>query len=125
MLNEVEKFGLSVSEIAVLRHIHGADSVVNLIMRSNDRKPIAGERERLDNLYGPKATHDIFGVGVGNMPQDLDDEEEARIATSAKAKKAALEKSDEDFESAVQAEVERRMAKEADAKTADKAVANG
>lgn len=80
--NEVAKFGCTAAEIMVLRHIHGQDSVVGLRKTVMDKRPHLQERQRLDDIYGRKATTAIFGVPGAQLPVTLDPASEEAIATA-------------------------------------------
>lgn len=74
---EVVRHDLTPPEIMVLREIHGADSVVNLELRRNDRRQDHVEYERLVKRYsrsgeGRKALTSLFGSPQNpNLPSSL------------------------------------------------------
>jgi len=97
--NEVEKLECTAAEIMVLRHIHGSDAVVGLKKRRMDKRPHLAERERLDSIYGRKATSAVLGVPGAIMPVTLDQGTEDALAAAANAREAEINE-----------EVDRRVA---------------
>lgn len=77
LYNEVRRFNVTAAEIAVLKILHGDDSVVEIEPKTFDRKrDDVGERDRLTHLYGPalakvedvKTLNGVFGV-AGALPK--------------------------------------------------------
>lgn len=66
MTNEIFKPAVTVAEIAVLRAIHGADSVVNIKPLRNDKREHSGEFNRLRETYGAEVVTTVF---PGSYPQ--------------------------------------------------------
>ncbi len=79
--NEVSKYGLTVPEIVILRHIHGSDGVVKLEHVGVAEVDDAEERERLVFLYNDglanlgdelkTSVEKIFGGDYNDLPQML------------------------------------------------------
>ena len=49
--NQVPKFGVTVSEIALLREIHGEESVTDIELTGQVRRSSREERSRLHDIY--------------------------------------------------------------------------
>lgn len=85
--NEIHKPSVTVAEIAVLRALHGNDSVVNIQPLRNDKREHSGEFERLKLTYGDKIVTSVFPGSYPQLPiyfKDIgvaidfnDDEDEA------------------------------------------------
>ncbi len=100
--NTVHKPSVTVAEIAILRAIHGSESVTNIVTLENDKRPHRAERERLEKLYG-KATDaadkrviDLVFPGINTpLPNTLADiglaeqEEDEEVVVSGKKPKSA------------------------------------
>lgn len=71
LLNEVPRIGLTAPEIIILRHIHGADAVVNIQETGSDKRPHGEERDRLAQAYNPKVVFDLFGLEHRELPIEL------------------------------------------------------
>lgn len=50
--NTVQKFGVTASEIAVLRVIHGSDAVFDIEVLDDEPRSVRAEKERLAAIYG-------------------------------------------------------------------------
>ena len=74
MLNTVPKQGVTVAEIAILQHLHGADAVVEIQPTTNKQDIAhAAEIERLRDTYGLKAFAEVFPGRITNLPIYLKD----------------------------------------------------
>lgn len=51
VMNEVAKVNMTAAEIEVLRALHGADAVVDIVRTGKDGRTSAQERQRLNHLY--------------------------------------------------------------------------
>lgn len=67
----VHKIDLSAAEIVVLRHLHGADAVVNVSPSRETRLDSRKVRERLVELYGDKAIVECFPGATPRLPATL------------------------------------------------------
>lgn len=65
------KLGVTVAEIALLRSIHGANSVVDIRPTINDKRPHALELARLTKRYGEKAIEKAWPGAVKRLPVQL------------------------------------------------------
>jgi len=65
----VVKNGISVPELAVLRHLHGTGAIDRIVLTGKDNMTTDSERERLAHIYKEKFT-DIFGA-FGDLPFDV------------------------------------------------------
>lgn len=76
LLHEMPKIGVSAPEILILREIHQGDNepVVDITPMAPNKKPgaNAGERDRLNSLYGPKIVERLFSK-YGDLPALLPD----------------------------------------------------
>lgn len=86
VLNEVRKTDLTAAEIEILRVLHGADAVVDIVATRNDKRSHADERKRLYTAYaGPEENNgetlkrkvqmirDLFGHDSVPLPDKLAD----------------------------------------------------
>ena len=62
----VVKNGISVPELAVLRHLHGAGAIDRIVLTGKDNMSTDTERERLAHIYKEKFT-EVFGA-YGELP---------------------------------------------------------
>ena len=69
----VEKVELTPPEIAVLRHIHGQDAVINILPVRVDKRGHATERARLEGIYGEKVVAELFPGAMAKLPSLLKD----------------------------------------------------
>lgn len=69
--NSIQKERVSAPEIAVLRSIHGNDSVRNIVIKSNENVDSAQERERLAGIYKDEFIAGLFGK-FGELPETLE-----------------------------------------------------
>lgn len=69
--NTVPKTNVSVAEIAVLRAIHGDESVVDVKATHNDKTPHRDERDRLSVIYGRPIVDKIFPGTFAKLPVSL------------------------------------------------------
>lgn len=75
---------VSAPEIAVLRQIHGDDSVVNAIYSHSDSEVTQkSERERLSKFYNPGVVEKLFPGAIGKLATTLS---EVGIEVEAPAK---------------------------------------
>ena len=65
----VVKNGISVPELAVLRHLHGAGAIDRIVLTGKDDMSTDTERERLGDIYKEKFT-EVFGA-FGELPFDI------------------------------------------------------
>ena len=65
------KQGVTVAEIALLRSIHGAGSVIDIRPTVNDKRPHALELARLTKRYGEKAVEKAWPGAVKRLPVQL------------------------------------------------------
>ena len=90
--NEVRKEGIPAPEVILLRHIHGDDSVINVVHVGTSDISDADVRDMLALTYGPDAAEtskagpkilqDVFGVRAIPLPKAVDDAE--IVATAPK-----------------------------------------
>jgi hypothetical protein len=71
--NEVPKPSVSAPEIAVLRSMHGPDSVVRISKTVMDKRPHREERKRLILLYGAGKIEKLFPGEFSRLPVRLED----------------------------------------------------
>jgi len=69
--NSVEKQGVTAAEIAVLRAVHGNDSVREIKVQDNAKTNHEEERERLMLLYSSDFIASLFGK-FGDLPETLE-----------------------------------------------------
>ena len=62
----VVKNGISVPELAVLRHLHGTGAIDRIVLTGKDNMSTDTERERLAHIYKEKFT-EVFGA-YGELP---------------------------------------------------------
>lgn len=62
---------VSAPEVAVIRSIHGDDSVVNPKFSRNDEVDTKSERARLSGIYGPDIVEKLFPGVTGVLPSAL------------------------------------------------------
>ena len=62
----VVKNGISVPELAVLRHLHGAGAIDRIVLTGKANMSTATARERLAHIYKEKFT-EVFGA-YGELP---------------------------------------------------------
>lgn len=86
----VHKIDLSAAEIVVLRHLHGADAVVNVSPSRETRLDSRKVRERLVELYGDKAVVECFPGATPRLPATL-----AEAGVEEEGEAAAANDSDE------------------------------
>lgn len=55
--NEVRKYKVTAAEIEILRSIHGADAVAEIVDAGEDKRTSAAERQRLYGLYASPNDH--------------------------------------------------------------------
>tara|TARA_R100000656_G_scaffold12739_1_gene13145 strand:- start:1331 stop:1687 length:357 start_codon:yes stop_codon:yes gene_type:complete len=65
----VVKNGISVPELAVLRHLHGTGAIDRIVLTGKEKMSTDSERERLVHIYKEKFT-EIFGA-YGELPFDV------------------------------------------------------
>ena len=65
----VVKNGISVPELAVLRHLHGAGAIDRIVLTGKENMTTDTERERLAHIYKEKFT-EVFGA-FGELPFDV------------------------------------------------------
>jgi len=65
----VVKNGISVPELAVLRHLHGTGAIDRIVLTGKENMTTDTERERLAHTYKEKFT-EIFGT-FGALPFDV------------------------------------------------------
>lgn len=74
MLSESVKKDVTAPEIIILRALHGHDEgVIDIRPTVMDKRPHADERERLEQVYGPKVVFETFGLPHLKLPIKLDD----------------------------------------------------
>src|SRR3546814_9505824 len=66
LTHTVGKKNISVAEIVALRAIHGADAVVDVQPKANDKTPHAAEMDHLRKTYGDKV---ILALLPGHSPR--------------------------------------------------------
>ena len=73
LIHDVPKTGVSAAEIMVLNHVHGEGSVINIEPTKTNRTPHKQEYNRLAQVYGSRAVHEVFGnVFNVRLPNKLD-----------------------------------------------------
>ncbi len=93
--SEVFKQGVTAPEIIVLRHIHGADAVVRIIPKTQQRASHSEERDRLIRLYEGAKEHKqgmilhLFGPPHIPLMEELDPSTEASMQAATDAADAA------------------------------------
>ena len=65
----VVKNGISVPELAVLRHLHGTGAIDRIVLTGKEPMTTDTERERLAHIYKEKFT-EVFGA-FGELPFDI------------------------------------------------------
>ena len=65
----VVKNGISVPELAVLRHLHGTGAIDRIVLTGKENMTTDTERERLAHIYKEKFT-EVFGA-YGELPFDV------------------------------------------------------
>ena len=65
----VVKNGISVPELAVLRHLHGVGAIDRIVLTGKEPMTTDSERERLGPIYKEKFT-EVFGA-FGELPFDI------------------------------------------------------
>ena len=65
----ISKKGISVPELAVLRHLHGSGAVHRIVLTGKEQMTTDTERERLGDIYKEKFT-EVFGA-FGELPFDI------------------------------------------------------
>ena len=65
----VVKNGITVPELAVLRHLHGTGAIDRIVLTGKDNMSTDSERERLAHIYKEKFT-EVFGA-FGDLPFDV------------------------------------------------------
>jgi len=65
----VVKNGISVPELAVLRHLHGTGAIDRIVLTGKENMTTDSERERLAHIYKEKFT-EVFGA-YGELPFDV------------------------------------------------------
>jgi hypothetical protein len=71
--NEVFKACVTPAEVLVLRKIHGPDAVVKFEPVKQDKRPHAGEFERLKLTYSEKVVVEVFPGSMPNLPVNFKD----------------------------------------------------
>lgn len=98
--NTVLKSDVTVAEVAVLRSIHGNESVVDIKPVRQCKTPHREERDRLSLIYGAPRVAALFPGMIPRLPVSLDDialviegdiPESAQPATDALAVEAKAE----------------------------------
>lgn len=59
------------AEIPILRHIHGDDAVVNIVVRDSIKRTNSEEVERLKAFYGEKLFAEVFPGALPKLPDTL------------------------------------------------------
>lgn len=72
LANSVPKSGVTPAEAAVLRAIHGDDSVIRVAITGNDRRPHQQEYARLAEAYGNTVNHEGEKIFYKIFPQTFD-----------------------------------------------------
>lgn len=67
----IDKTGVTPAEIVLLKHVHGADSVVAVEFERDRSVQQAKERARLADLYGRKVFAQVYPGSVPRLPMDL------------------------------------------------------
>lgn len=70
--NSVPRLNITPAEAAILREIHGSDSVVRVQAVGADRRPHKDEYERLAAKYGSTTTEDGTKIFYKLFPQSFD-----------------------------------------------------
>src|SRR3546814_6492979 len=73
LTHTVGKKNISVAEIVALRAIHGADAVVDVQPKANDKTPHAAEMDHLRKTYGDKVILALFPGHSPRIPVSLTD----------------------------------------------------
>lgn len=84
---------VSAPEIAVLRKIHGADAVNQVVKTRTETVVNRAERERIESLYGKDVVISAFGGEFAKLPESLADVDAGEVSepeapVTAKSKKA-------------------------------------
>lgn len=74
---------MSVAEVAVLRHLHGNDAVVEIRPVRNDKRSHQAERRRLEEFYGEAAVTTLFPGLHTKLPVSMKDIEIEEIEEPA------------------------------------------
>lgn len=64
---------VSAPEIAILRHIHGEDALIDIKKSRSATVSQADERDRLDRVYGEELMKKLFPGLSAKLPMDLAD----------------------------------------------------
>lgn len=73
MNNEIFKARVTPPEVLILRAIHGSDAVLKFQPLGMDKRPHAGEVERLKAEYGAKVFGEAFPGAAPNLPISFKD----------------------------------------------------
>src|SRR3546814_19686114 len=73
LTHTVGKKNISVAEIVALRAIHGADAVVDVQPKANDKTPHAAELDHLRKTYGDKVLQALFPGHSPRVPVSPND----------------------------------------------------
>ena len=65
----ISKRGISVPELAILRHLHGNGAVGRIVLTGKEEMSTDSERERLASIYKEKFT-EVFGA-FGELPFNI------------------------------------------------------
>lgn len=71
--NTVIRKDVTPAEVALLQFIHGAESVINIRPRKNDKRTHDGEIDRLKSRYGEKVFGEVFSGFTPKLPVYLKD----------------------------------------------------
>ncbi len=111
--SEVPKFGVSAAEIILLRHVHGAESVVKIEPKNRATASHSAMRADLRSKYELSEhkrgmVDSLFGPPHMPLPENLNADQEAAISEAVAAKEAE----EDNRRAANDAEVDRRVKEE-------------
>jgi len=66
----ISKEGVTVSELSMLRNMHGSSSVTLIALTGKDDYDSESERDRLGKIYTDTKVQEIFGP-YGDLPMDI------------------------------------------------------
>lgn len=69
--NEVPKANASAAEIIVLRHLHGAEAVIDIDLVSDAKVAHQAVRDDLAKVYGEAVVEELFGPAHRDLPIKL------------------------------------------------------
>jgi hypothetical protein len=69
--NEVRKELVTAAQIIILRHIHGEDSVLDIVGRPEVKRGDTEERDRLAKEYGALKVAELFGPVHNPLPKTV------------------------------------------------------